>query len=123
MQTTQSSKHGQHAGSLWIIQAITGLLLIVVLVLHMVAHHFVVDGGIRNYEQVIEYISNPLIFWLEVLFLTVVTIHAMLGLRAILFDLGPGATTRRVLNWVLGIVGLVAWVYGVWLAVALQQLV
>ena len=123
MQTTQAGKQGKRAGNLWIIQAITGLLLIVVLVLHMVAHHFVVEGGIRNYQEVLEYISNPIIFASEILFLTVVTIHAMLGLRAILLDLGPGAKTRRAANWVLAIVGLGMWIYGVWLAVALQQAV
>ena len=123
MQTTQTAKQGQNAGGLWIIQAITGLLLILVLVLHMVAHHFVVEGGIRNYQEVIDYISNPIIFVLEVLFLTVVTIHAMLGLRAILFDLGPGARMRQATNWVLTIVGLAMWAYGVWLAFALQQAV
>ena len=123
MQSTQGGKQGQRAGSLWIIQAITGLLLILVLVLHMVAHHFVVEGGIRNYQEVLDYISNPIIFALEILFLTVVTIHAMLGLRAVLFDLGPGAGMRRATNWVLTIVGLAMWVYGVWLAFALQQAV
>ncbi len=123
MQTTRAAKQGQRAGSLWIIQAITGLLLILVLGLHMVAHHFVVEGGIRNYQEVLDYISNPIILGLEILFLTVVSIHAMLGLRAVLFDLGPGARTRQVTNWVLAIVGLAMWAYGVWLAFALQQAV
>jgi succinate dehydrogenase / fumarate reductase membrane anchor subunit len=121
MQTTQSTRQGQNAGGLWILQAITGLLLILVLVLHMVAHHFVVEGGLRNYQQVIDYVSNPIIFALEIIFLTVVTIHAMLGLRAILFDLGPGVRARRVTNWLLAIVGLAVLVYGLWLAIAIQQ--
>ena len=40
------------AGALWLVQAISGLLLVLVLGLHMVAHHFVVEGGLRDYAQV-----------------------------------------------------------------------
>ncbi len=58
----------------------------------MVAHHFVVEriGGLRTYDHVLEYIANPVIFVIESLFLVVVTIHAMLGLRSVLFDFGIG---------------------------------
>ena len=49
--------------------------------IHMVAHHFVVEeiGGLRSYDDVIAYISTPVIFVIEGIFLVVVTIHAMLG--------------------------------------------
>ncbi|MGD8586423.1 MAG: hypothetical protein PVJ75_13820, partial [Chloroflexota bacterium] len=77
------------ATTVWIIQAISGLLLILLLGLHMIAHHFIVDGGLRTYQDVLDYISNPVIFILEVLFLIVVTPHAMLGLQGIVLDLGP----------------------------------
>ena len=50
------------AGTVWIFQAISGLLLIFLLGLHMIAHHFIVDGGLRNFEEVIAYISKPIIF-------------------------------------------------------------
>ena len=56
----------------------------------MVAHHFVVDeiGGLRTYQQVLDYIGTPLIFVIEGVFLVVVTVHAMLGLRSVLLDFG-----------------------------------
>ena len=41
-------------------------------------------------EQVLAYIANPAIFTIESLFLVVVTVHAMLGLRGVLLDLDPG---------------------------------
>jgi succinate dehydrogenase hydrophobic anchor subunit len=111
------------AGALWLVQAFSGILLIALLGLHMVAHHFVVEGGLRNYEQVIDYISNPVIFVLEVVFLLTVTAHAMLGVRAILLDLGPGPGAQRAINVGITVVGVVAAGYGIWLAVALQGLV
>jgi succinate dehydrogenase / fumarate reductase, membrane anchor subunit len=112
---------GNAAGAIWIIQAVSGLLLILLLGLHMIAHHYVVEGGLRTFADVLDYVRNPIIFVLEVLFLLVVTPHAILGLRAIILDLGPSKQAVTVINWVLGIVGVAATAYGIWLAVALQR--
>jgi succinate dehydrogenase hydrophobic anchor subunit len=86
----------------------TGMALLVLVTVHMVAHHFVVEtiGGLRTYRQVLEYIGDPVIFTIECFFLLVVTAHAMLGLRGVLFDMGFGAAARRRIDaglWVLGI--------------------
>src|SRR5205823_6205959 len=75
----------------------TGLGLLVLLAIHMVAKHFVVRsvGGLRDYRQVLAYIANPVIFTIESLFLLFVTVHAMFGLRSVLLDLDPGPLLRR----------------------------
>jgi len=110
------------AGVWWLVQALTGALLIAVLTLHMVAHHFVVEGGLRTYQQVLAYVANPLIFAVEIAFVVVATVHAMLGVRAILFDLGPGPRLRDTINFGLGLLGVVTISYGLWLALAFQAL-
>ncbi len=110
------------AGTVWIFQAISGLLLIFLLGLHMIAHHFVAEGGLRNFQDVIAYISNPIIFVLEVLFLIVVTPHAMLGMQGIVMDLGPSEGATRIITWIFRILTLLIMAYGIWLAVALQGL-
>ncbi|MCA9958186.1 MAG: hypothetical protein KC443_04080 [Anaerolineales bacterium] len=120
--TKQKSVQVGRAGAFWLIQAVSGLLLVLLLLLHMVAHHFVVEGGLRDFAEVLAYVSNPAIFTIEVVFLIVVISHAMLGLRAVIFDLGLNKRHARVVNWVLGVIGIVTLVYGVWLAVAIQQL-
>jgi succinate dehydrogenase/fumarate reductase cytochrome b subunit len=61
------------------------------------------------------YIRHPLIWPLEILFLLAVTPHALLGVRAILLDLGPGPAAKRRLDQVLWAVGIGTVVYGVWL--------
>ena len=96
------------AGAHWLVQAFSGLLLLGLLGLHMVAHHFVVDevGGLRSYQQVLEYIGNPLIFTIECFFLVIVTAHALMGLRSVLFDMGFGTRARYRIDaglWVLGV--------------------
>lgn len=100
----------------WILQALTGVLLVVLLGLHMVVQHFVVKGGLRNYQQVVEYLSNPFVFLLEVAFLIVVTWHALLGVRAILLDLGLTPATERKWTAALTVIGLVMITYGIWLS-------
>lgn len=121
-QKTVTTQAPNRAGAMWLVQAFTGLLLVALLLLHMVAHHFVVEGGIRNFQDVIAYVSNPLIFTIELVFLVVVTTHAMLGVRAILLDFGWGRQAERVINGVVAVVGITAVIYGIWLSITISSL-
>jgi succinate dehydrogenase hydrophobic anchor subunit len=105
--------HYQPTVRVWRALAGTGLALLVLVTVHMIANHFVVQsvGGLRTYHQVLEYIGNPLIFTIECFFLLVVTAHALLGLRGVLLDMAFGARARRRIDiglWILG-VGTVAY--------------
>jgi succinate dehydrogenase cytochrome b556 subunit len=100
----------------WILQAFTGVMLIVLLGLHMVVQHFVVEGGLRNYQQVVEYLSNPFVFLLEIAFLIIVTWHALLGVRAILLDLGLKPSSEHKVTATLSIIGIITVAYGIWLS-------
>lgn len=115
-------RSANRAGTVWITQAISGLLLIVILATHMIAHHFIVEGGLRDYQQVVDYVSSPFVFVLEVVFLIVATAHALLGVCAVILDIGLGESAKRALNWILAVIGGLTLIYGIWLAVALQQL-
>ena len=121
-QAARDRQQRSRAGALWLVQAISGLLLVLLLGLHMVAHHFVAAGGLRNFQEVLAYVSNPAIFFIEVVFLVFVTTHAMLGLRAVVRALGLSPSAARAIDWVLALVGAGALAYGLWLAVAIQRL-
>ncbi len=101
----------------------TGMALLVLLAVHMIANHFVVDevGGLRTYHQVIEYIGHPVILVTEGVFLTVVTIHAMLGLRSVLLDVDMGPRARRRVDVGLWVVGSATVAYGVGLLLTLAS--
>jgi succinate dehydrogenase / fumarate reductase membrane anchor subunit len=99
----------------WIVQAITGVLVLVLITVHMIANHFIVSRGLRNFDDVVSYLSNPIVVVWEVVFLAVVTWHGLLGLRAILFDFGLSPVTERRITRLLTVVGVVAVVYGLWL--------
>jgi succinate dehydrogenase membrane anchor subunit len=113
-----SSPRGESGGSArarsWRWTAISGVSLLVLVTIHMVAHHFVVDeiGGLRTYRQVLEYISTPVILVIEAVFLVVVTVHAMLGLRSVLLDFGLPDRRRRLLDRGLVGLGVLTVVYG-----------
>ena len=98
----------------WRWTALTGLALLVLITVHMVANHFVVEsvGGLRSYHQVIEYMGNPVIFVLEALFLVIVTWHSMLGLRSVLFDFGLSERARGWVSRGLVVLGVITVAYG-----------
>jgi succinate dehydrogenase hydrophobic anchor subunit len=105
---------GASRPSSWLSTALTGMGLLVLVTVHMVAHHFVVHevGGLRTYDQVLAYVSNPLIVAIEVTFLVVVTWHAMLGLRAVMLDLALPARLERLVRPGVTALGVLTVVYG-----------
>lgn len=100
-------------------QVVSGVALILLLGLHMIAQHFIVPTGLRYYQDVIDWLSSPVMIIIEVLFLVFVTYHALVGVRAILFDFGFTERTERRITNILWIVGIVTVVYGVALFVAI----
>ena len=105
----------------WALQAISGVLLVVAIALHWFAQHLVVEGSLRDYSQVVSYLRKPFVLVLETSFLVVVSTHALLGLRAILMDLGPTKPVERLVNLGLGLVGSGVVVYGIELTLQLTR--
>jgi succinate dehydrogenase membrane anchor subunit len=99
----------------WLWQAITGVILVLLLGLHFIANHFIAKNGLRDFAEVVAYLRNPIILMLEVLFLFVVTTHALLGVRAILLDFGLSNRTEKRLSQVLTVIGALTIGYGLWL--------
>ena len=99
----------------WLWTVGTGIALFVLAGVHMIAHHFVVDetGGMRTYQQVLDYIAHPAILVIELAFLVTVVIHAMLGLRGIVLDFELSPRARRRLDRFLWAIGALTVTYGV----------
>ena len=105
----------------WLWQALTGVGLIVLLALHMMTQHFIAEGGIRDFAGVADYLRNPIVVLLELLFLVTVTAHALLGVRSILFDLGLSARAETAVSRVLLVAGILTVAYGMWLTWTITQ--
>jgi succinate dehydrogenase hydrophobic anchor subunit len=103
------------ASSVWLWQVFSGVGLVMLLGIHLVANHFIARGGLRNFADVVVYLSNPLFLVFELLFLVFVTTHAMLGVRAILVDFGISERAEKRLSQALTGVGVLTVGYGLWL--------
>ena len=114
---------GGRARLIWRLTAGSGVALLVLITVHMVANHFVVEsvGGLRSYEQVLDYIANPVMLVIEIAFLGVVTLHAMLGLRSVLFDLTGSDRHRRWIDRGLVALGVLTVSYGLILVLTLAS--
>lgn len=99
----------------WLWQVFTGVGLVFLLGLHFIANHFIVKGGLRDFADVVSYLRNPIILVLEVFFLIVVTVHAMLGVRAIVTDFGLSDRSAKRLSQSLTVVGALTVIYALWL--------
>jgi len=97
----------------WILQAASGILLVILLTVHFIAQHFTGGEGVLSYHEVIAYLRNPAALLLEVVFLICALFHALGGVRAILLDLGLSEEQERRVNQSLTVVGVVLFVYGV----------
>jgi succinate dehydrogenase / fumarate reductase membrane anchor subunit len=117
-----NSLYGPKSGEgtlLWFFKAASGLLVLIVLVIHFVVNHFVAPGGLLSYVDVLHYYQNPIIPFMEILFLTFVVSHSLVGLRGIILDLKPTPAVLRVVNWALLVFGAGAIAYGIWLIMAI----
>jgi succinate dehydrogenase hydrophobic anchor subunit len=100
---------------LWLAKVASGAFVIVVLFLHLVVNHLVVEGGLMSYTDVIRYLSIPGIALMEMSFLVVVVIHSLIGLRSILTDLNLSKQITSIMDPALVGIGAISIIYGIWL--------
>jgi len=108
------SRMGENAG-FWFFKVLSGFLIILVLIFHLVINHLIVDGGLLLYADVVKYYQTWIVPVMEVFFLIFVVSHSLIGLRSILLDLHPGNTGLKWMNRGLLLLGVIAIMYGTWL--------
>lgn len=101
--------------SLWLTQAITGGLLVVFLGVHLMAQHILAPGGLRDFADVQAFLKQPLALISELGLVGAVLIHVVLGIRAFLVEAVKNQKTQARLSWIVAGLGLVAFVYAIWL--------
>lgn len=100
---------------LWFLKLLSGILVIVLLFVHLTINHFTATGALLNFEEVVAYLSNPLVTFTELAFLIIVVSHALLGTRSIILDFKPSRAVLRTLDWFFLAVGVISIGYGIWL--------
>ena len=110
---TAGSKTGIH----WLLQAISGILLVLLLCVHLIVNHLVAPHGLLTYADIVHYYDFPGIALMEAGFLIIVTTHCLLGLHSIVLDLNPPAFVRRLTTLFSIILGAITIFYGIYLII------
>ena len=118
---TKSIQRPDEATGLWLVKVLLGVLIIVILTIHLIVNHYVGEGALLTWQNVVDYFSNPWIVFMEITFLVVVVSHSLIGMRSIILDLNPSKGKMKIVDWVLTIIGIVSIVYGVWLALEIAS--
>jgi len=114
LDTTSTPKKGETTW-LWLLKIITGLLVIVILIIHFVVNHFIAQGGLLTWADVVSYYQNPIVPIMEIAFVALVVSHSLIGLRGIILDMNPSRGVITAVNWLFTAAGVVSVGYGIWL--------
>ena len=116
--TGTQRREASRAGLLWLVQALSGALLLAFLGVHLVAQHLLAPEGLRDHAAVLDYLREPVALAAELGLLASVIVHACLGMRSSLADvLGAPGLTRA--SRVIAVAGVAAFAYGLWLTLAI----
>ncbi len=124
--TLSTSVSGPRPGEntwIWLIKIATGPLLVLVLLLHFLANHYMgsLSSGLMTYQNIVVYYQNPIIPAIEILFVATVVTHSLIGLRGIILDMNPSRTVLNIITWLMVILGVSSVVYGIWLALTIAS--
>jgi succinate dehydrogenase hydrophobic anchor subunit len=113
--TTPLAPARTRAGILWLVQAISGGLLIVFLGVHLIAQHILAPGGLRDFASVAAYLREPVALVSELGLLASVLVHVVLGTRAFLVESIRDPRLVSRLTLVVVAIAAIAFAYATWL--------
>lgn len=110
-----------------LLQMLTGILIAVSLGIHMViSHHDTILGlfGVAanqptSWQSMVERARQGIWASLYIALLAFVLYHALYGLRGIILEVTPSVRTERVITWSFIIIGIIVFVWGAYVPVAL----
>lgn len=99
---------------LWLLQRISAAVLLFGLLTHLIATHILSIGEL-SYDNIAERLQSGFFITVDILLLAASIFHALNGTRMVLLDyFFKELTRRRILDLVLLVFGLTAFVYGLW---------
>lgn len=111
------------SGTIWFIKQISGVLVFLLIIIHIVVNHLVAETGLLSYADVVRYFANPWIAFMESSFLILVICHSLLGLRSVILDFKPSLRFMKTIDPILILIAVIASGYGIWLTVTVGSVV
>ena len=109
---------------LWFVQLVTGALIAVLLGIHMVVQHLDAALGTPDptaWEPMIGRAGQGTWVFLYISLLAFGLYHGINGLRGIILETTASVKTGRVVTWVLAILGIIVFIWGTYVPVALSN--
>lgn len=110
-------------GWLWFIKQISGVLVFLLIIVHIIVNHLVAETGLLSYTDVVKYFANPWIAIMESSFLILVIGHSLLGLRSVVLDFNPSSAFTKIMDPILVLIAIIASGYGIWLTITVGSVV
>jgi len=104
--------------SIFIIQRISAIALVVFLALHMIVVHY--PPGHLDFSRVLDRLANPLWKAIDIAFLITVLLHGLAGTYAVLLDIERVTPLKRALAVVLVVLGIIGFAYGTYTIISFQ---
>ncbi len=98
----------------WLLQRITGALLLIFVGLHFFITHFAAEGNIDFKVVTDRFMGTSFWFHWDWILLALALFHGVNGIRAIILDFGVKHTTARFLFWLMMVICVVTFIYGYW---------
>ena len=102
---------GLGAWAFWL-HRLTGLLMVLYLLLHILVISTAINGK-GSFNEAMGFLKSPLFVALEMGLIATILIHALNGVRIVLFDLGYGVKKQKQIFWVLMAVGVIPFLVAV----------
>ena len=110
----EESQTNQTAGVwAWLMQRITGAVLLVFLGAHIWMLHYVTGGEHIRLADVMRRLTSPFFLTVDSSLLATAIYHGLNGVRMVFLDLGFGRAVNKVFTGFLWILGLGTLVYGI----------
>lgn len=97
----------------WLLQRVTGLLLVFYLFLHLWVLHYANLGRV-TFDEILARLQSPAFLAFDLMLLALVIFHALNGIRVIIIDFGISDRAQRTLFWGLMLLGFALFLFGVY---------
>ncbi|MFX0013050.1 MAG: hypothetical protein ACFFB2_04415 [Promethearchaeota archaeon] len=121
-------KHQARSAVWWVFQRLSGFFLFFFLLFHLLVNHYLTtllptdvrEFGVASFEAVqwkmqYTYLGIPLYLVISLCFVTFLVFHMLNGFRTVTLDLITNQSLRKLIAFLLVIIGLVAITYTIWL--------
>ena len=82
----------------WLLQRVTGVLLVAYLLLHIGVISSV-QVGAHAFDRALAFVQQPVFAYLDIALIAIVIYHGANGMRVILLDMGIGVRRQAAMAW------------------------